>query len=192
MRLIAGPGARPTVPPTASDYYVCAAAGEALLTYAARLLTGDMLTLEELSALGLRPARALPGWYARVLDAEACGPRARRILDATGCVLPHSALFRAQPAARTRAARGDQEELVEQAPRALRATRFRNDADLTRILNNQRELKNVSPDMTGSDVRLVQQALIDLGYTLPGFGIDGISSASTASSADAWHSTNSS
>ncbi|MBK8258897.1 MAG: peptidoglycan-binding protein [Polyangiaceae bacterium] len=59
-------------------------------------------------------------------------------------------------------------------PRTFRAARFGGNAELLQILNGTRELQNKNPDMTGADIRIVQQALVDLGYVLPSLGVDGI------------------
>jgi hypothetical protein len=67
-----------------------------------------------------------------------------------------------------------EQPVEQQAPRAFTAARFTGDANLLRILNDQRELRTTTPAMRGLDVAAVQQALVDLGYTLPRFGVDGI------------------
>ncbi len=55
----------------------------------------------------------------------------------------------------------------------LTSTRFSGDAVLEGCFDNQRVVKRTSNN-NGAHVRLLQQSLIDMGYTLPGFGVDGI------------------
>jgi hypothetical protein len=66
------------------------------------------------------------------------------------------------------------EDVLEQAPRTFTAARFNGNPNLSLILNDQRELIKTSPTMRGTDIAAVQQALVDLGYRLPQFGVDGI------------------
>lgn len=58
----------------------------------------------------------------------------------------------------------------EVGPRLFRSARFQGDSTLDRVLNNRRELKKGS---RGTAVQKVQQALLDLGFSLPGHGADG-------------------
>ncbi len=61
-------------------------------------------------------------------------------------------------------------EAWERVERQFRSARFQGDAKLQAVLNGRRFLRRGS---RGSDVRKVQQALIDLGHPLPRFGTDG-------------------
>ncbi|MEJ2459572.1 MAG: peptidoglycan-binding protein, partial [Novosphingobium sp.] len=62
------------------------------------------------------------------------------------------------------------EESGERVERQFRSTRFQGDRVLQDVLNARRQLRNGS---RGEPVRKVQQALIDLGFPLPRFGVDG-------------------
>jgi peptidoglycan hydrolase-like protein with peptidoglycan-binding domain len=55
----------------------------------------------------------------------------------------------------------------------LTSPRFAGDAVLEGCFDNERVVKRTS-NRNGPHVRLLQQSLIDMGYTLPGFGVDGI------------------
>jgi hypothetical protein len=54
----------------------------------------------------------------------------------------------------------------------LVAGRFAGNAQLEHVLHNQLLIRRGSPN--AAEVRLIQQSLVDQGYTLPGFGVDGI------------------
>ncbi|HEX8107264.1 MAG TPA: peptidoglycan-binding domain-containing protein [Kofleriaceae bacterium] len=83
------------------------------------------------------------------------------------------------PARRTRRRRIDGGREAE-AVGTLNAARFSGNADLRRVINRTRLLQLATPRMTGDDIRIVQHALIDLGYTLPVRGVDGIYGPETA------------
>jgi hypothetical protein len=159
--------------------------------FAATLVDGVLVGAKATRERGWMTESSLPGRYAWVVeDGDLPHPRidqwARRITDRTGHVLPGQAIIRLTP----NGVASEEMSLTSSAlsfegypegasGEELRSPRFAGDTDLAAVRRGELRLATagtlqpVPVRSTGDAVAKVQRALIDLGYPLPRFGVDG-------------------
>jgi phosphatidylserine/phosphatidylglycerophosphate/cardiolipin synthase-like enzyme/subtilisin family serine protease len=172
------------------DLLVRGAIGEGL-AMAALLVDGELLDKPEAEQRGWRLESRLPGRYARVTENGTHGrfaedDWARRITDHCGYVLPSQALLRPMNVDRQPQRTGELVPEDSSGATVLQSPRFTGDEVLTAVAAGQVRLgaPGTPPypapvTSSGAAVQKVQQALIDLGYSLPTFGADGRYGAET-------------
>jgi hypothetical protein len=179
FEVVALPGSRLGEPLQRGDMIVRRALGEGQLAHLAIVAMPELWGQNQLMGRGLYGESDRPGFYVQVVEGGSrphtlADSFARRVLDSRGRLYPDSAILRV-----VRRPQGipiiEGEDIgYSENLQTYTASRFQGDAILIEVLNNRKELKKGSKGgAVGAAVRKVQEALLDLGYTLPKFGADG-------------------
>lgn len=179
FEVVALPGSRLDEPLQGGDMIIRRALGEGRLAHMAIVATPELWRQNQLKEKGLYGESDRPGVYVQVVEG---GPRphtlansfARRVLDSKGRLYPDSVILRVVRRPHGIPIIEDEDIGYSENLKTYTASRFQGDGILSEVLNNRRELKKGSKGgAVGAAVRKVQEALLDLGYTLPKFGADG-------------------
>ncbi|NUO07657.1 MAG: S8 family serine peptidase [Candidatus Brocadia sp.] len=179
FEVVALPGSRLSEPLQRGDVIVRRALGEGRLAHVAIVATPELWSQNQLMEGGLYGESERPGFYVQVVEGGSrphtlADSFARRVLDSRGRLYPDSVILRVVRRPQGIPIIEGEDTGYSENLQAYTASRFQGDAILIEVLNNRRELKKGSKGgAVGVAVRKVQEALLDLGYTLPKFGADG-------------------